>query len=161
MKADVNPLFLNKTIDNVPSMLGRKHSEETKRKIREGNIGVKRSSEARGNNSAAQLKRRAEGYTDSEETRLKKSLSHIGLERSQVHCDNIAKTRIGRKHWINHSPGEARCTREWPGEGFVQGKKHKRKREPKLPFECDEVSRAELKLCIPQLNATFLTKILA
>ncbi len=134
IKADVNEIFLNKSINTTPSMQGRKHSEETKRKIRESNLGLKRSDKTRENISKAHLKKYAEGFTESKETRLKKSLSHLGIAKSLECRANTAKSKIGRKHWINHETGEGKSTYECPGPGFVLGKKDKRKKEAEASF---------------------------
>lgn len=112
--------FLNITTSKAPSMLGRAHSEETRRKIREGNLGKKRSAESRANNSKAQA-----GKTMSEQARRNIAEGHRGMVYSHEHRAAIAATKIGRKHWNNGK--EARCCFECPGKDWVPGKLAKKK----------------------------------
>lgn len=133
LKAAKRSDFLNATNGKAPSMQGRAHREESKLKSSISNIGVKRSAETVKNNSAAQLKRIAEGYADSEATRLKKSLSHVGVLKSPETCALIRSQKLGKFHWTNEMSG--RYCVECPGEGWYRGKiSHKLKKGAEAPF---------------------------
>ena len=133
LKADVNPKFLNKTVDNVPTMLGRKHSEETKKKIREAQQGRPKNPVSVAKMRESQIKRLAEGYTDSEETRKKKSLSHIGKAKSDECKEKLAELKRGAIWWNNGQT--TRSSKESPGEGWVRGRLPlKRKKGAEAPF---------------------------
>jgi len=78
----------------------RKHSEETKRKIKESNIGLRRSEETR-----SKLQGPGNGMygkKHSKEAKMKMSLTRMGLKRSESHCKNIAKSLAGKKKSIEH-----------------------------------------------------------
>lgn len=134
IRAAQRPDFLNATNGKAPSMQGRRHLEESKQKIRQSNLGKKRSLEGRLNNSLGQLKRIELGYSDSTETRLKKSLSHINVPKSKETRTLIASQKLGKFHWTNGVVG--RYCIESPGNGWWRGKSHtNEKGKPKLPFE--------------------------
>jgi group I intron endonuclease len=75
---------------------GRKHSEETKRKISLGNKGKKKSEETKTKMSIARI-----GKFHSEETKKKISRNNVGTKGthlSEETKEKIRKTKIGRTH---------------------------------------------------------------
>jgi hypothetical protein len=126
IKADVNPKFLNKTTNNVPTMSGRKQTEETKMKIKLAQIGKPKNPQSVQKMRKTQLLRIASGYSDSEETRKKKSVSHLGVKKSEVTREIIRTLKTGKHHWTNGTAGKY-CV-DCPGVGWVRGKiSHKQK----------------------------------
>lgn len=132
MKAPKRSDFLNLTTAKCPSMLGKTHSQETRDRIKNSQKGRPKNPASILKMRQTQLKRIAEGYSDSEATRLKKSSSHKGLVFSEEHRANIRADKLGRKHW--NKDGVGKCSRECPGTGWVLGKlSHKRKKGAEAP----------------------------
>lgn len=120
MKVKGRKDFLNETMANMPTMTGKKHSEETKAKMSAWQKGVKKPAEA-----TAKMIKALTGKPRSPEARAALSRGHTGLEFSESHCANIAATKVGRKWWTKD--GESKCTHECPGEGWIPGKVHKKR----------------------------------
>jgi len=120
MKAPLREDFLNRTTAKAPSMLGRSHSEETRRKQSLTQKGKPK-------NPASVLKMRVSltGRKMSDAARAAQSRGHMGLEFSESHRANIAASKIGRKHWTNGT--EYRCCREKPGPEWYPGKRQKKR----------------------------------
>lgn len=126
------PDFLNGTNGKAPSMQGRNHRHESKEKSRISNTGLKRSDKAVKNNSAAQLKRIAAGYSDSEATRLKKRLSHLNVPKTEECKKKLAAVRLGKFTFTNGI--DERLGTECP-EGWWRGRKpQKTKKETEVSF---------------------------
>lgn len=131
MKADVNPIFLNRTIDNVPSMLGRRHSEETKKRIKESQLGRPKNPE-----SIMKMRKSMTGKKHTEQARRNISEGHKGLKKSSECKAKISALRTGTYWWTDGTLNKSSKTS--PGDNWRRGRTYKRKREPKLPFEDEQ-----------------------
>lgn len=85
-----NSLYINKTIGSYPSMTGKRHSYETKEKIRASNMGLKRSEEAR-----ERMKISNRGKV-TPESRVKISNALKGLKRAPFTEEHRAKLRAAK-----------------------------------------------------------------
>lgn len=119
MKAPLRENFLNLTTAKAPSMLGKSHSEETRRKMSAWQKGQKKPIEA-----VEKMRASLTGKKMSDEARAAQSRGKTGMKFSDNHKANIAATKIGRKWWTKD--GQSVCRRESPGEGWVLGKVHKK-----------------------------------
>jgi len=121
MKVKGRKDFLNETMANMPTMLGKLHSDETKEKMSSWQKGVPKPAEA-----TEKMRKSLTGKPRSAEAKAACSRGHMGIEFTDEHRANIAKTRTGRKFW--HKDGVCVCKHEWPGEGWIPGKLSKSKR---------------------------------
>lgn len=80
-------------LEEVNFLLGFKHSEKTKQKIRMANLGKTRSKETR-----EKISETLKGIIFSEETRKKFSLACIGITLSSETKEKISKSISGDKH---------------------------------------------------------------
>lgn len=80
------------------SFLGRKHSEETKNKLRELNLGKVPTLSTRVLWSKQRKGREAwnKGKLSSEESKLKSSLAHTGIKLSEITRERISKSNMGK-----------------------------------------------------------------
>ena len=86
---------------NPRGHLGKKHSEETRKLLRQKSIGYRHSDEAKKLISLAGMGRTNKGrlgQKKSEEERRKISLSHTGKTLSEDHCRKISALKIGNKN---------------------------------------------------------------
>jgi hypothetical protein len=122
MKTHRREDFLNITQGNMPTTAGFKYSDESRGKMGAWQRGKKKPAEA-----VAKMKASLTGRKDTDEARKNKSIGHTGLVFAEEHRANIAKTKVGRKFWMKD--GKCVCTHEWPGEGWVPGKAHSKKKQ--------------------------------
>ena len=113
-------------------MTGRKHTEETKQKIRKKKVGSRHNEESKKKMSAAALIHRV-GAIITEATKQKLRELNTGerhprygmpvsLEtRERLSKSNTGKN-AGKKWWINKE-GETKFQKEQPGEGWRRGRK--------------------------------------
>ena len=112
--------FLNQTMGNMPTMKGKKHSEETKALMSAWQKGVPKPPEA-----TAKMIASLTGKKLSDQARANQSAGRMGLKFATEHKANIAATKVGRKWWTKD--GDSVCRHECPGEGWIPGKIHKKK----------------------------------
>lgn len=102
---NIKPWF-NIATDVERPMLGRKQSDETKKKISESHIGIRPNEETRKKLSDAQLgNKKALGVIQSEESKNKNRLAHIGRrwteEHKRMHSERMKGKNnpfYGKKH---------------------------------------------------------------
>jgi hypothetical protein len=103
--------------------LGYRHSDEGKKKIRQGQLGRKHSEERIERNRQTHL-----GRKQSEETKEKISLANKGKRKSPLskeHREKIGEANRGRLHWTNGLSNKMSV--DCPGEGWVRGRNLKTK----------------------------------
>ncbi len=114
------------------AMAGRKHTDDTKQKIREKKLGFRHTEEAK-RKIAAAAKLNRTGVVTSEETKQKLREMNIGERnpkygipvssetKEKIRQGNIGKNK-GKVWWVNEV-GENKFQREFPGEGWRKGRK--------------------------------------
>lgn len=112
--------FLNITTSRAPSMLGKRHKEETLKKMSAWQKGKKKPAEA-----VEKMRASLTGRKMSDAARAAQSRGKMGLKFSDAHRANIAATKIGRKWWNKN--GVSVCQHEHPGDGWVPGKISKKR----------------------------------
>lgn len=117
--------FLNITTSRAPSMLGKKHGEETLKKMSAWQKGKKKPID-----TVLKMRASLTGRKLSDEARAAISAGHQGIQFSETHKANIAASKVGRKHWTNGT--EYRCCHIQPGPEWFLGKR-KKKRGPEGP----------------------------
>jgi group I intron endonuclease len=91
---------INKTADRPPSWQNKKHSEETKERIREYHMGLKMSKETKNKIGEANKKYKSFlGKNHSEESKMKISIKHTGKklsEETKLKLSNACKGKVGK-----------------------------------------------------------------
>ena len=107
-KEELNSRYYNKTkLSSTPSTLGYNHSEETKKKIRESNRGVKRSDSTREANRQASLKQ-----FSNEEQRQKIAEASKKMWEDPEYREKQRQKKIGRKQTAEQIQKRINTTKE-------------------------------------------------
>lgn len=103
-------------------MFGKRHSEETRKKISEKALGRHHSTEARKKMSMSRSgeKNPMFGKRHSEETRKKLSIANSGKHLSAETKKKMSAKIIGMKYWNNGAINKR--SKECPGQGWVRGR---------------------------------------
>jgi hypothetical protein len=88
-------------VNDVPPMLGKKHTDETRRKISCNNFWAGKPGPMKGKKLSKEhieeIRASKRGSKLRDETKLKMSLSAKNKPKSKEHCLNISKGRLGKK----------------------------------------------------------------
>ena len=111
-RMDLNEGYLLNSTDGGEGASGRKHSEETKKKMslaKMGNLvrtGMTHSEETKKKMSAAQTRTYLLGKTLSEEARKKISAARTGMTHSEEARKKISAASMGNKNWMGKTHSE-------------------------------------------------------